>query len=366
MWQAQTDRVIDLTYAAALGERPWGDLVAALGEGMPEARVTMFHHDPTAGRGAFTLTHGFDASEVRAYNEHWAARNPWMPAAARRPVGLGVVADQMLDPAALRRTDFFDGFLRPGGMASATGVTVERAGGRLLLLSVLTNRADPEDNMPHARMMTSLAPHLARAVRHARGLDPLGPGGAQAVEALGAGAVVVGPGRRVRHLTPTAERLVGAGGPVRIDPNNRLVIADARLSEGLVAMLVLGRPRSLSALLPLGEGAALRVVLVRLASDALSDWLHGPTVLALLTPVAGAGRDPTALALLERHFRLTGAEAQVLAALADGLTLDQIARLRGTGRETVRAQLRSLFDKTGTHRQADLIRLVTGGARGPG
>lgn len=365
MWQERTDRVIDLAYAAVLGERPWSDLVATLGEGMPEARVTLFHHDPQAGRGAFSLTHGFEANEVSAYNSHWSALNPWMPAASRRRVGLGVVAEQMLDPAELRRTDFHDGFLRPAGLASATGITVIRQGGRHLMLSVLTSRADPEANLPHAAMLTRLAPHMARILHHARSFDPLGPGGTQAVEALGAGAMVVGFDRRVRHLSPTAERLLAAGGPLGLDRQSRLVLADPHLAEGLGAMLARGTPRSLSAIVPRPDGWALRVVLTRLVMDSVSDWLQGPTVVVLLTPLAEASADPAALDLAARRFGLTAAETQVLSALAAGLTPDQIAVLRGTGRETVRAQLRSLFTKTGTHRQTQLIRLVLPRAHPP-
>lgn len=48
----------------------------------------------------------------------------------------------------------------------------------------------------------------------------------------------------------------------------------------------------------------------------------------------------------------------MLQAVASGLTVTQIARLRGVTTETVRGQIKTLFAKTGARRQAELVRLV--------
>jgi DNA-binding CsgD family transcriptional regulator len=44
--------------------------------------------------------------------------------------------------------------------------------------------------------------------------------------------------------------------------------------------------------------------------------------------------------------------------LAEGATLDSAAARLGLRIGTVRTRLKTIFDKTGTHRQADLVRLV--------
>ena len=62
--------------------------------------------------------------------------------------------------------------------------------------------------------------------------------------------------------------------------------------------------------------------------------------------------------LLGRVFDLTPAESVVLERLVNGLTLQEIADASGTSRNTVRNQLHVVFDKTGTSRQAELIKLV--------
>ena len=62
--------------------------------------------------------------------------------------------------------------------------------------------------------------------------------------------------------------------------------------------------------------------------------------------------------VVERLFSLTGAEAELVVGLCAGQTLEQAAAGRGTSVHTARAQLKSIFNKTGTHRQADLMALV--------
>lgn len=62
---------------------------------------------------------------------------------------------------------------------------------------------------------------------------------------------------------------------------------------------------------------------------------------------------------LEQIFGLTPAEAKLATLLAQGATLAAAARSQGVCVATVRAHLRSIFGKTQTHRQAELVMLVS-------
>lgn len=61
---------------------------------------------------------------------------------------------------------------------------------------------------------------------------------------------------------------------------------------------------------------------------------------------------------LERLFELSRSEARLAGLLADGLSLEEAAMYLGVSRHTVRTQLRSIFIKTGTNRQGDLVRIL--------
>lgn len=59
-----------------------------------------------------------------------------------------------------------------------------------------------------------------------------------------------------------------------------------------------------------------------------------------------------------RQFTLTQAEGRLCRALADGLTINDYHEKWKITTSTARSQLRSVFDKTSTRRQADLLRLI--------
>ena len=79
--------------------------------------------------------------------------------------------------------------------------------------------------------------------------------------------------------------------------------------------------------------------------------------LLILTPLGG---EVPSADLLTGLFDLTPAEARVARAIAGGQTIDEAAAALGVSRETIRTQLRAVLAKTGTTRQAELVRLLHG------
>jgi DNA-binding CsgD family transcriptional regulator len=100
-------------------------------------------------------------------------------------------------------------------------------------------------------------------------------------------------------------------------------------------------------------------------------------VIARAIPIDGAARNPflgaRALLLLDELgprenprsevladvFGLTPAEARLASLLASGISLAVAARQLGVARETVRNQLKAIFAKTETHRQPQLVALLS-------
>lgn len=62
--------------------------------------------------------------------------------------------------------------------------------------------------------------------------------------------------------------------------------------------------------------------------------------------------------ILIRMFRLTPAEADIAVRIASGQSRQQVAAARGVTPETLKVQLRSIYDKTGCGREAQLVRLA--------
>jgi DNA-binding CsgD family transcriptional regulator len=101
-----------------------------------------------------------------------------------------------------------------------------------------------------------------------------------------------------------------------------------------------------------------------------------PLVIRIL-PVPGAARSPFLGArallvfsdldstsgprpeVLSQTFRLSLAEARLASLLATGISLEQAADELGLAHETVRNQLKAVFVKTETHRQGELVALLS-------
>jgi DNA-binding CsgD family transcriptional regulator len=69
--------------------------------------------------------------------------------------------------------------------------------------------------------------------------------------------------------------------------------------------------------------------------------------------------DESLVTTLATIFRLTGAEARILAAMLEGQSISEVARRYKISASTARTHLQRLFAKTNNHRQSDLIRHAT-------
>ncbi len=71
-----------------------------------------------------------------------------------------------------------------------------------------------------------------------------------------------------------------------------------------------------------------------------------------------AAREGERNARLQGRFGLTQTEARIALHLADGGSIAGYAAAHGSSPATVRSQLKSIFAKTGAHRQGELIGLI--------
>lgn len=94
------------------------------------------------------------------------------------------------------------------------------------------------------------------------------------------------------------------------------------------------------------------------ALDVAAGFSGAGRVLAALLVTAGACPPMLRPEPLRTFYGLTPSEADLAVRLAQGRSLDQIRSERGVTTNTARGQLKRIFLETGTHRQADLVRLV--------
>lgn len=181
------------------------------------------------------------------------------------------------------------------------------------------------------------------------------------LEGLAAGrvaAIILDQHGRVSSVTPAAEAIFDSSFSVR---DRMLWSSDAEERRSLERLAWLARNRS--------EEVATRSFTVRTAGP-------GRPVQVEVSAVCGAGLDglPGARLLLVLHelgasdaslaadlcamHGLTPSEADVVVLFGQGHAIPQIAARRNVAELTVREQMKSIYRKTGVHRQVDLLRLI--------
>lgn len=132
-------------------------------------------------------------------------------------------------------------------------------------------------------------------------------------------------------------------------------LADSRRLLDAVAAACNGR-RSLVTLQGSGEPLPLAVIPLRPA-DAAGIGTDQPLALVLLPRHHTC--QPLSLEFFARQHRITPAECAVLRGLCEGQTPIEVAAAAGVAVSTVRTQISSVRQKTGTRTIGDLIRLVS-------
>jgi DNA-binding CsgD family transcriptional regulator len=109
--------------------------------------------------------------------------------------------------------------------------------------------------------------------------------------------------------------------------------------------------------IPRAPARPLTVILVAIHHGLPGHSVDPGGLVALLIPEVEVGRQ-TSGHLLRDLYGLTQREADIAADLLQGHRVSDIARLRELSVNTVRTHLKRLLEKTGTTRQADLLRVL--------
>ena len=112
--------------------------------------------------------------------------------------------------------------------------------------------------------------------------------------------------------------------------------------------------------LALGQQPQVLHVALHPLADCSDQYFDSSSVLLILTtPEMNAAVSSKVIAQL---FALTPAESRLASALVGGLTVEQYALRQGVSTGTARGQLKQVLHKTGTARQAELVRMILSSA----
>jgi DNA-binding CsgD family transcriptional regulator len=289
--------------------------------------------------------------------ENWVAQNPYLETKERierfnEPRFL--LDTEVMSAEEMRRNRYYQEFMRPYGVYWHAGTSITGPTGDTIKLSVHRSYDAGPLSPEVTRRLTVLRPHLARAtLLTARLRFEQVRAAVEAFDIIGLPTAAIRRGR-LALCNNGFEKLIPA---VVRDRTARLAFAQASVDQrwsGLLAAGLSGGTFAVAA----GNGFPAMIAHAVPMVGASRDVFN---VADLLLIVASAERSADLdTKVLEGLFDLTAAEAAIARDLANGMTIASIAKARGASPNTVRVQVKSIFGKTGIHRQADLVRMLTG------
>lgn len=261
-------------------------------------------------------------------------------------------------------TRFYNEWIVPQGVAYAAGAVVLQEGAWLTQL--ILQRAP--DQPPFARdemaALNRLVPHLQRTLQMRQRFAELQLGQnflAGGLDVLAMPTLLFDEFGMVAHHNRATDTLLNEGSSLRLE-NGHLQAGDKATTRKLSMEITKairasrGETSDLNSVVLLARTGHLPLILmIAPLKMAGPPPVHGAALLFVFDPEA---RPSITADLVRRLFALSEAEAELSVALCGGKTLDDVAQQRGTSINTVKSQLKSIFLKTGTKRQSELVSLL--------
>lgn len=370
-----TAELTEALYDAAIAPEGWPQVMALLGRRY-HTRVDAFYFLDQQAKGLRPVSiRGVSPAFYSSFSAcFYTDDNPCLRSAPLHRPG-AVRTDQQLlayfaDAHVLRRSTYYNEWMRPQELLHTMGATPLVEEGLVLNLSLLRGADRGAFRAGEVREFSVLARHLQRALRLSLRMDTLRQGqalSARMLDGLSQALLAVDGRCRLLHANAQAEAWLRQrhGLLLRDGVVCAADAADAQVLGALVAACAQHPARLPPAgLAPVAlRSAAPRPPLLLQAMPlrpAATPW--APPRSAVLLCLSEPAPVPAMADALAQRYALTPAELRLARALADGAGLRAAAERAGMAYETARWYIKILFDKTGTRRQAELVRLLQTGA----
>ncbi|MGZ3184666.1 MAG: helix-turn-helix transcriptional regulator [Telluria sp.] len=367
--QDRHDKIVNLIYATLEDKGAWRQVLEDLNDAIDGRAVHLLGIDMHQGMLAYSEGAEMEPHIDLEYIQRFQFIDPRVPRMLEPGFQGWMHCHEHFDDDFAANSPFYQEFLIPNDGRYMSAVKILDEHGAIVLLACIQRASKGPHSPAVVAFVDRLRPHLERACRIGRHHF------VYSAQALVGHALVDQLRQPVVLMTTSGEVVQTNQAARRLFDLTRLVALEER-------QLVLPQPQRDTML---RELAAMEWDLrsdsaVPDSTDFRSLYLAGQDealycFYSLLVPerVMGSfGLRPLALvylyhprstqevdaALLAAAFGLSNAECRVASLLADGVPLREIATTLGVQYETVRKQLQSIYQKTSTNRQPELVKLL--------
>lgn len=275
-----------------------------------------------------------------------------------------LACQEHFDARFVSRSEFYQDYLRAIGLRYLLATTLLDDPSRLVQIAFHHYVGHAPFSAHEIQMTERLIPHLQRAIAlllQSNALQQSMDIAAAGLDASPLALIAVDVCGRPVFCNRQAEALLRDGTVLRLCNGvlrARVAEQDSALAHAVAATARRGTSGNLTLSTSPGHARPARFSLTTIPAPEPERYaLQSRAVALCLIAPLGTRRQATARQLMQL-FGLTPAEARLLRALTQGTTLDDYASECDLRVTTVKTQLKSLFAKTGTCRQAALVRLI--------
>jgi DNA-binding CsgD family transcriptional regulator len=370
------DHLISLIYQGPLEEKPWQGFLPALRQFLDAQVVSLVLRPPAAGDKGVILNcrrgeeddmqEGLadpDDWEAIHYREQFFAIDPFV----NLPPGKVVTQQELVPDDELLASEYYRDYLKPIGLFHILGVDTAEPDGMLARLRIARRPDEQAFNARDKAFCERLLPHLRRSIEiHARlsRTESERDLYAGAVDQLSVAAVILDERGRILATNSLARSLLEQKDGI-YKVGSELELADRQTNKQLKALVTeaiiaqrsgtTGMARALRVSRP-SRQSELGLVIRPVPAPERAEGQSSPCIAIFISDPEH--EETASQQLLGELFGLTPAEAKLVIKLVRGLSLAQVSEQQNISQHTARAQLKSVFAKTGATRQAELVRLV--------
>jgi DNA-binding CsgD family transcriptional regulator len=359
------NELIGEVYDAAIQPALWPTTLERLGQLLGGAALVMSALHRSEGMLLGVVTgQDKDLSGILRTRYNNPRTNPLVAAMPMLPVGVLVSRQAVHADKVYLKSDLYNEIFRPQELTHRAVACLHRSEDLICPLGVLRPLPAPGFSAEELRILALLLPHLRRGLRLSLRLVAQQDRAAKAAEALNRlalGVLVAGQGAKIVHLNHGAEGIFLTHDGLWLQSGELIAwqYAETLALRNAVAV-ALARPDEPTAVLNVHRRSGKRpyAVAVMPLSERTSLELGRTSGAALVLVSDPTAETPDRRRLLRNLFGLSPREAQLAEALLAGKRLEHYAEEAGVSLNTAKSQLKSIFVKTDTARQAELIRVL--------
>jgi DNA-binding CsgD family transcriptional regulator len=363
------DRLLAVLYAAPTRPEMWDIFLKQFATVSRVNKAALISHDFLGNDHRMLATLGDcvrDDENVRLYEDVYCQLDEWTVRFPKRTeTGRVVQGEDIWPNGELLKSNFYNEFLHKVDICRMACVAAAGPLGIFEALSIYRGPSEDEFDREQLAALEAIVPHLQIALYTRRKLLELESrvfDMETALDHLSTALVLVDATARVMFANCNARAVLNCRDGLAIC-RGELIAQEGIARAALRAMLAAainpgigrGKSNARAMLISRATKRPLQMVAVPLRPETCATPKKAVAAVFITDPDQ---RPPARPEMLRALFDLTAAEAKLATILLGGKSLSEAADENGVGRETVRSQLKSIFLKTGTRRQSELMALL--------